>query len=132
MTFWISVLLLATCVGVGIHIHARGRHRRLVIRQRRVERPNSYYSAPGVRLLADLERWGRISLDQLHPLNRDEVRRLLRLARATGSHTLSPRERLFLDTMAKVGADSRPVRPVPGEVDLVGTAAPLSLGPQRL
>lgn len=100
MVLWISALLFVTGVGVGLRVRLRLRHKRLVARQRRVEQPNSYYSAPGVRRLVDLERWGRIQLDQLHPLNRDEVRRLLRLARGAGSDALAPKERQFLDNMA--------------------------------
>jgi hypothetical protein len=100
MVVWISAVLFVTGVGVGLRIRLRMRRRALLAQERRVEEPNSYYSAPGVRRLVDLERWGRIPLEQLHPLNRDEVRRLLRLARAAGSDALAPRERQFLDNMA--------------------------------
>jgi hypothetical protein len=102
MPLWISALLFVTSLGVGFGLRLRLRLRRqLVARQRRVEEPNSYYSAPGVRRLVDLERWGRIPIEQLHPLNRDEVRRLLRLARAAGSDALAPKERRFLDNMTR-------------------------------
>lgn len=102
MVLWVSALLFVTSVGVGLRVRLRARHRRLVARQRRVEAPNSHYAAPGVRRLVDLERWGRIELDQLHPLNRDEVRRLLRLARGAGAEILAPKERQFLDNMARL------------------------------
>jgi len=102
MPLWISALLFVTSLGLGFGLRLRQRLRRqLVARQRRVEEPNSYYSAPGVRRLVDLERWGRIPIEQLHPLNRDEVRRLLRLARGTGSDALAPKERRFLDNMTR-------------------------------
>jgi len=94
-------LLFVTGIGLGLHIRHRVRRQRLITEGRRVEQPNSHYQAPGVRRLVDLERWGRIELDQLHPLNRDEVRRLLRLARGAGSDALAPKERQFLDNMAR-------------------------------
>lgn len=100
MVAWISALLFVTGLGLGLRIRQRVRRRRRVAERRRVELPNSHYSAPAVRRLVDLERWGRIPLDRLHPLNRDEVRRLLRLARDAGSDALAPRERRFLDNMA--------------------------------
>ena len=103
MILWISALLLVTGVGVALRVWLRARHRRLIARRRRVEQPNSYYSAPGVRRLVDLERWGRIQLDQLHPVNREEVLRLLQLVRGTGSDALDPKERQFLDNMARLG-----------------------------
>lgn len=102
MVLWLSALLFLTTAGVGFGVQRRARRRRSVMRQRRVEEPNSFYNAPGVRRLADLERWGGIDLDWLHPLNRDEVRRLLRLARGAGSHVLSPKERQFLDNMTEL------------------------------
>jgi hypothetical protein len=48
----------------------------------------------------DRERWGRIDLRKLHPLNRDEVLRLLEMADADGVGELSSRDRVFLDNMA--------------------------------
>lgn len=98
MMIWFLALLVAAALGTGFGVRLR---RRRHVRERRIEQPNSYYSAPGVRRLVDLERWGRIPLDQLHPLNRDEVRRLLRLARAAGSDSLAPKETRFLDNMAR-------------------------------
>lgn len=100
MLLWISVLLVVTGVSAGLRVRLRMLRRNRIARQRRIEQPNSYYSAPGVRRLMDLERWDRIPLDQLHPLNRDEVRRLLRLARGAGPDALAPKERRFLDNLA--------------------------------
>lgn len=45
----------------------------------------------------DLERWAAVSLDELHPLNRDEFHRVLEKARSYGPASLSPQERAFLD-----------------------------------
>jgi hypothetical protein len=53
-----------------------------------------------VRQQEDRERWGHIDLTRLHPLNQDEVTRLLEVIDADGVGVLSPRERLFLDNMA--------------------------------
>jgi len=45
-------------------------------------------------------RWKGISIDSLHELNREEVRRLLAKAEAEGAASLSRSEREFLDRMA--------------------------------
>jgi membrane associated rhomboid family serine protease len=45
----------------------------------------------------DLARWARIDRSQLHPLNREEVDRLLAKARDGGASSLTPDERAFLD-----------------------------------
>jgi membrane associated rhomboid family serine protease len=42
-------------------------------------------------------RWGAIRLDDLHPINRGEVVRLLQKVQATGARSLSPEERATLD-----------------------------------
>jgi hypothetical protein len=85
--------------GVGLRLwYVRWRRRR-VAERRRVEAPNSHYSSQGVRNQEDRERWGRIDLSGLHPLNRDEVRRLLALVDSDGIAALSGKERLFLDNM---------------------------------
>jgi hypothetical protein len=99
MVTWISALLLATGLGVGLGIRHRLRRHELRARHRRVEQPNSHYAAPGVQRLIDRERWARIPLEQLHPLNRDEVHRVLRLVDGVGPDVLSDRERRFLDNM---------------------------------
>ena len=51
------------------------------------------------RQRAERERWESIDLERLHPLNREEVRRLLSLADVDGMGALKPSERLFLDNM---------------------------------
>jgi hypothetical protein len=65
-----------------------------------VEAPNSHHSSQGVRNHEDRERWSRIDLSALHPLNREEVQRLLDVVQAHGVAGLSPKDRLFLDNMA--------------------------------
>jgi hypothetical protein len=65
-----------------------------------VEAPNSQYSSQGVRNHEDRERWAGIELGALHPLNRDEVQRLLGVVDADGIAALSRKDRVFLDNMA--------------------------------
>ena len=93
-------LFMATVVG-GVALRAVwvARRRRRIEERRKVEAPNSYYSSTGVRNQEDRERWGSIDLDRLHPLNQEEVERLLRRIDADGVQALSPKDRLFLDNM---------------------------------
>lgn len=46
---------------------------------------------------ADLARWKRIDRNGLHPLNREELDRLLAKAREIGTASLTPDERAFLE-----------------------------------
>lgn len=85
--------------GVGFRVWYRGWRRRRMAARRRVEAPNSHYASQLVRNREDRERWGRIDFARLHPLNREEVRRLLGLIDSEGIGALSPRDRLFLDNM---------------------------------
>ncbi len=89
-----------TLVGsVGLRLwYVRWKQRR-VAERRRVEAPNSHYSSAGVRQQEDRERWGDIELGTLHPLNADEVMRLLHVVDADGVKSLSRKDRLFLDNM---------------------------------
>jgi hypothetical protein len=47
-----------------------------------------------------LARWKGISVDSLHELNREEVKRLLDKVKSSGAASLSQAERQFLDRMA--------------------------------
>jgi hypothetical protein len=67
--------------------------------RRRVEKPNSHYSSEGVRHQEDRARWGGIPLKALHPLNQDEVQRLLDTVDRDGIRAISPKDRHFLDNM---------------------------------
>lgn len=93
-----ALFFIAVGFGAGLWL-LRWRERRTTAR-RRVEEPNSHYSSLGVRQQEDRERWGRIEFNELHPLNREEVRRLLEIVDADGVGVLSTKERLFLDNMA--------------------------------
>jgi hypothetical protein len=100
MEMWIPAVAAFVATGVALRLWYRGWRRRRIESRRRVEAPNSYHSSQGVRNHEDRERWGRIDLARLHPLNREEVRRLLDVLDAQGVAVLSPKDRLFLDNMA--------------------------------
>lgn len=99
MTSLLPALVVAAIGGVSFRFWYRGWKQRKIAAQRRVEAPNSHYSSTGVRDQEDRERWGDIKVGTLHPLNRDEVERLLDVVDADGVRFLSPRDRLFLDNM---------------------------------
>lgn len=100
MTDTLAALILFFVAVLWTRMWVRRAKERRIASRRRVEQPNSHYSSEGVRQQEDRERWGRIDLRRLHPLNRDEVLRLLELADADGVGVLSSRDRLFLDNMA--------------------------------
>jgi hypothetical protein len=77
----------------------RGWRKRRVATRRVVEMPNSHYASEGVRNQEARERWGGIDQRKLHPLNRDEVQRLLDKVDAEGITAISSRDRHFLDNM---------------------------------
>lgn len=86
-------------LGVALRIWYRAWRRRKTAARRRVEMPNSHYSSQGVRNQEDRDRWGSIDTGRLHPLNRDEVQRLLDKVDEDGINALSSKDRLFLDNM---------------------------------
>lgn len=96
---WIPAVAALVATGVALRLWYTGWRRRRIASRRRVEGPNSSYSSQGVRNHEDRERWGRIDLAGLHPLNRDEVQRLLSVLDAQGIAALSSKDRLFLDNM---------------------------------
>jgi len=53
--------------------------------------------APGHGSTADLERWARIPREALHPVNREELDRVLAKLAERGPVGLTPEERAFLD-----------------------------------
>lgn len=86
-------------LGVVLRIWYRSWRKRRMAARRVVEMPNSHYSSQGVRNQEDRDRWGRIPMKTLHPLNRDEVQRLLDVVDHDGIKALSSKERMFLDNM---------------------------------
>lgn len=99
MKFLLPALVVLVVGCVGLRIWYRSWRRKRVAANRRVEAPNSHYSSTGVRDQEDRERWGDIKVLTLHPLNQDEVARLLDLVDVDGIRSLSGRDRLFLDNM---------------------------------
>jgi membrane associated rhomboid family serine protease len=51
------------------------------------------------QIRVDTERWKTIPLDQLHPINREEVERVLQKLELSGVSSLTQDERAFLDRM---------------------------------
>lgn len=99
MSGWIPALLVGMVLGVLLRIWYRSWRRRRIAARRRVELPNSHYSSEGVRSQEDRVRWGGIDVRRLHPLNRDEVQRLLDMVDRDGIHAISSKDRHFLDNM---------------------------------
>lgn len=99
METWIPAVAALVATGVALRLWYTGWRRRRIASRRRVEAPNSAYSSQGVRNHEDRERWGGIDTTKLHPLNRDEVQRLLDVVEVQGIAALSPKDRLFLDNM---------------------------------
>lgn len=100
MFVWVTAFLAGAISAVGLRFWYKRWRAKKVAGRRRVEQPNSHYSSQGVRNQEDRERWGGINLAKLHPLNRDEVERLLVVVDAEGITALSPKDRLFLENMA--------------------------------
>jgi hypothetical protein len=99
MEMLIPALAALVAGGVGFRLwHARWRRRRVEL-HRKVEAPNSHHSSQAVRHQEDRERWGQIELAGLHPINREEVSRLLDVVDAQGVAALAGKDRLFLDNM---------------------------------
>ena len=111
METWIPAVAALVATGVAVRLWYTGWRRRRIASRRRVEAPNSQYSSQGVRNHEDRERWSRIDLAGLHPLNRDEVRRLLDVVDAEGVTVLSPKDRRFLDNMSAERRSGRARRP---------------------
>jgi len=99
MTTWIPALLVGMVLGVAFRIAYRSWRKRRKAARRVVELPNSHYASAGVRNQEARERWGNINQRKLHPLNRDEVQRLLDMVDDEGISVLSPKDRHFLDNM---------------------------------
>jgi hypothetical protein len=99
MSFLLPALAVVVTGGIALRVWYRRWRKRRIADRRRVEAPNSHYSSVGVQNQVDRERWGGIRLGALHPLNREEVLRLLEMVDDEGVKILSPRDRLFLDNM---------------------------------
>ena len=102
MAFWLTIVALSILSGIVARIgYVRWKRARIAAR-RVVEKPNSHYSSAIVKNQVDRERWGQVNLDLIHPVNREEVERLLAVADVQGPDALSNRERLFLENMTRL------------------------------
>jgi hypothetical protein len=102
MPLWIIALAFALLGAIGSRIWYRRWRRARIAARRIVEKPNSFYSSVMVKNQVDRERWGTVNLDLIHPVNREEVERLLALADVQGPDALTNRERLFLENMTRL------------------------------
>lgn len=68
--------------------------------QRRVTPSPTTIQRLTIQTRQDTERWRAISLEQLHPINREEVERVLRKLEVHGVSSLTQDERAFLDRMS--------------------------------
>ena len=102
MQLWISALAFAALGGIAIRLWYRRWRRARIAAKRVVEKPNSHYSSAIVKNQVDRERWGQVNLEVIHPVNREEVERLLAVADVQGPDALSNRERLFLENMTRL------------------------------
>lgn len=111
---------LALLAGLAMALGAGALTRLMAARRRRnrrvVELPNSHYTWERVREQEARDLWRDIPLERIHPVNRDEVTRLLARVEAAGADTLRPQERRFLDQMAQI-AGSTPAPPAPARCD---------------
>ncbi len=108
MMLWAVGLAVLLACALGARVwYRRWRKRRIALR-RIVERPNSFYSSILVKNQEDRTRWGRIDLSRVHPVNREEVERLLARADALGVDALSARERVFLESLTDLSFGARP------------------------
>lgn len=101
MEYLFPALFMLIATGVGVRVWLKRIREERIAARRRVEAPNSHYSSVGVKHREDRERWERIDLSSLHPLNQDEVQRLLAVVDSEGVGVLSERERVFLDNMTE-------------------------------
>jgi hypothetical protein len=102
MLIWLYGFAALVVTGVGLRIWYRHWKKKRIAARRVVEKPNSHYSSKLVQNQEDKERWHSVDLTNLHPVNREEVERLLEVVDVQGLEALSPKERLFLDNMARL------------------------------
>jgi hypothetical protein len=102
MEFWFGIIVGGLIAAVALRIaYVQWKKARIVAR-RVVEKPNSHYASKLVQDQVDRARWAQVDLNQIHPVNREEVERLLAVADVQGPDALSTRERLFLENMTRL------------------------------
>jgi hypothetical protein len=115
MLIWLAVLLLSTVVGGALgRLWWIKRRASIKSANRILERPNSYYSSKDVRDQEDAEWYESIDLDELHEVNRTEIKRLIAQIEGAGIDSLRPSDRAFLERIANLEApDRKGDRPMP-------------------
>lgn len=93
----VLIVLLATFVLVR-----RAMQRHVKAKTRVVEAPNSAFASELVRHRERADRWRDIEPGRLHPLNRREVERLMKIVSASGVTALSERDLVFLDHLSEL------------------------------
>lgn len=102
MQFWIGIIIGSIIALVAIRFgYVQWKKARIAAR-RVVEKPNSHYQSKLVQDQVDRARWSKVDLEHIHPVNREEVERLLAVADVQGPDALSTRERLFLENMTRL------------------------------
>ena len=97
----IYMIALAVAAFATASIVRRAQAQRRAAR-RVLEMPNSHYAAKAVRDRETRDRWHAIDLSRVHEINREEIVRLLEKVDAIGIDALKPRERTFLEQMARL------------------------------
>lgn len=106
MTTTLIILLVANTVVLAV-VWGLYRRAKKAQQTRRVEAPNSEYKSSYVLDLEAKDRWEALELELLHPLNREEVERILARLRATNVRALTEKERDFLDRMVEAERRAR-------------------------
>lgn len=99
MSLILPIAITTVVSSLALRLWYNERRRRRIVERRSVRSSHAHASSAAFRDQEDRKRWGDIDLHGLHVLNRDEVRRLLRVADSDGVSSLSSRDRLFLDNM---------------------------------
>jgi membrane associated rhomboid family serine protease len=86
----------------GGWLFLRWRGRRIAARRLGPRGPSTLDRVSG-KTRREVESWRAIPLDRLHPINREEVERILRKLDAHGDRSLTPDERAFMNRMSGMG-----------------------------
>lgn len=102
MNPWLTATLSAAIVIVVLSVRAIIRRVARKRQPRMVEKPNSHYTSQLVLDNDSSTRWRSIPLENMHEINRGEVKRLIVKLDEYGIEGMTKRERMFLDRMAEL------------------------------